>query len=59
MSPAVIWPEIKNFVTSWKVTTNPDPVDVVPLFHLTDRLAVLGFEYEMSCAQFSLSVTLA
>ncbi|MDQ1458166.1 MAG: hypothetical protein QOH28_3786, partial [Actinomycetota bacterium] len=24
-------------------TTNSAPVDVVPLFHLTDTLAVLGF----------------
>lgn len=58
MLPAVTLPEIKNFVTSWKVTRNPDPVDVVPLFHVTDRTALLGFEYAMSCAQFSLSVIL-
>ena len=42
-SPPVTWPEIVVFVTDSNPTTNSAPVDVFPLFHLTDTLAVLGF----------------
>jgi hypothetical protein len=57
--PLVNLPEIELEVTVAYVTASFAPVDVCPLFHLTDPLAVPGFEYEMSCPQFSLSVSLA
>ncbi len=57
--PLVNLPEIVLDVTDAYVTASFAPVDVCPLFHLTDPLAVPGFEYAMSCPQFSLSVSLA
>ena len=57
--PLVNLPEIVLDVTDAYVTASFAPVDVLPLFHLTDPLAVPGFEYAMSCPQFNLSVSLA
>ena len=57
--PLVNLPEIVLDVTDAYVTASVTPVDVCPLFHLTDPLAVPGFEYAMSCPQFSLSASLA
>jgi hypothetical protein len=58
MVPASNRPEIRKFATVAKLTTNSDPVDVDPLFHLMERLEDLfGFVYAISCAQFSLSVS--
>ena len=54
--PPVNLPEIVVAATVAYVRASPDPVDVLPLFHLTDTLAVPGFEYVMTCAQLSLSV---
>jgi hypothetical protein len=54
-SPLVNLPEILVDVTDAYVSANCAPVDVFPLFHLTDTLAVPGFVYAMTCAQFSFS----
>jgi hypothetical protein len=54
--PLVNLPEIVLDVTDAYVRARLAPVDVLPLFHLTDTFAVPGFEYEMTCAQLSLSV---
>jgi hypothetical protein len=54
--PLVNLPEIVLDVTDAYVRASFVPVDVLPLFHLTDTFAVPGFEYETTCAQLSLSV---
>jgi hypothetical protein len=57
--PLVNLPEIVLVVTEEYVTASFAPVDVVPLFHLTDRLAVPGFVYARTCAQFSFAGSLS
>jgi hypothetical protein len=58
-SPPVKLPEIVVFVTCSNATVKLSPVDVFPLSHLMDTVAVVGFVYAMSPAQFSLSAGLA
>jgi len=53
-SPLVNLPEILVDVTDAYVSAS-SPVDVFPLFHVTDTLAGPGFEYAIACAQFSFS----
>jgi hypothetical protein len=54
--PPVNLPVIVVDATVAYVRARFDPVDVVPLFHFTDTVAVPGFEYVTTCAQLSLSV---
>jgi hypothetical protein len=53
-SPLVSLPEILVDVTDAYVSASA-PVDVFPLFHVIDTLAVPGFAYAITCAQFSFS----
>jgi hypothetical protein len=57
--PLVNLPEIVLVVTEEYVTASFAPVDVFPLFHLTDALAVPGVVYARTCAQFSFAGSLS
>ncbi|MDP9335846.1 MAG: hypothetical protein M3Q30_21415 [Actinomycetota bacterium] len=52
--PLVNLPEILVDVTDAYVSASA-PIDVFPLFHVTDTFAVPGFVYAITCAQFSFS----